>query len=171
MIGGAHRLTLLSKLLAKEQQLGSMAVGLIYDSLPGKMEPLPVLLPAFTAGIRSSLVKYLAYIPLTVIWAYVRISQITLLAPDAIEESRVLLNTQNPLPWITPSTPRLYIYSSSDKITLHPAIEAHIAQAKQAGLNVMAEKFEGSSHVGHMRKDPERYWEAVKRLWRAATSH
>jgi len=170
--GGAHRLTHLSKLLAKEQQMAPKAikVGVIYDSLPGTMESLSASLSAFTAGIRSSIIKYAMFIPLTLIWALVRTTQFITRTPDAIEESRVVLNSQNPLPWITPSTPRLYIYSASDKITPYAAVEAHIAEAKRAGLNITAEKFEGSSHVGHMRKDPTRYWDAVKQLWSTAAA-
>jgi len=164
--GGAHRLTLLSKLLAREQQMASKAaVGVIYDSLPGTKESLSSSLTAFTAGIRSPFVKYAMHIPLTLIWVLVRITQIVTRTPDTIEESRVVLNSRSLLPWITPSTPRLYIYSSSDKITPYAAVEAHVNEAKLVGLNVITDKFEGSSHVGHMRKDPERYWEAVKHLW------
>ena len=100
----------------------AIKVGVIYDSLPGTMESLSASLAAFTAGIRSSIIKYAMFIPLTLIWALVRTTQFITRTPDAIEESRVVLNSQNPLPWITPSTPRLYIYSASDKITPYAAV-------------------------------------------------
>ena len=170
LTAGAHRLTLLSKLLAKEQKMTPKAIGLIYDSLPGTMQSLSASLTSFTVYTRSSFVKYALYIPLTLIWALVRITQFVTHTPDTIEESRVVLNSQNLLPWTTPSTPRLYIYSSSDKITPCAAVETHIAEAKRAGLNIIVEKFEGSSHVGHMRKDPKRYWDVVKQFWNSTAN-
>lgn len=63
------------------------------------------------------------------------------------------------------ATPRLYLYSDTDLVIPSKAVEEHIAEAKQEGFDVQAELFHGSAHVSHARKDPERYWGAIRSVW------
>ncbi|KAF8130036.1 hypothetical protein K438DRAFT_1948430 [Mycena galopus ATCC 62051] len=69
------------------------------------------------------------------------------------------------LPWMDPSTHRLYLYSDADQTTLVGDVKEHIEAAKEKGLNVREEYFLGSDHVQHSRKYPERYWGAVRSTW------
>ncbi|OAG05359.1 uncharacterized protein CC84DRAFT_1163917 [Paraphaeosphaeria sporulosa] len=58
---------------------------------------------------------------------------------------------------------RVYIYSAADALTDHKDVETHAAEAKTKGFSVTLEKYEGSAHVAHLRKDEPRYWDIVKR--------
>ncbi|KAF9881485.1 hypothetical protein CkaCkLH20_00631 [Colletotrichum karsti] len=65
----------------------------------------------------------------------------------------------------TKSARRLYIYSKEDLITAWQAVEKHAAEAKQAGYQVDCSLSEGSGHVEHMRRWPERYWRLIGDAW------
>uniref|UniRef100_A0A093VFP9 Transmembrane protein 53 n=1 Tax=Talaromyces marneffei PM1 TaxID=1077442 RepID=A0A093VFP9_TALMA len=66
-------------------------------------------------------------------------------------------------------TARLYIYSSSDKLIHWKDVEKHAEDARNKGYaNILLERFDGSSHVSHLRLDPSRYWNAVWKVWNAA---
>lgn len=58
---------------------------------------------------------------------------------------------------------RAYIYSPNDTLTDYKDVEAHAAEAKTKGFSAALEKYEGSAHVAHLRKDESRYWEIVRR--------
>ncbi|KAF1969442.1 hypothetical protein BU23DRAFT_652880 [Bimuria novae-zelandiae CBS 107.79] len=58
---------------------------------------------------------------------------------------------------------RVYIYSADDAIIDHKVIEAHASEAKRKGFSVALERYEGSAHVAHLRKDEDRYWGIVRR--------
>ncbi|KAH8892144.1 hypothetical protein GQ53DRAFT_746153 [Thozetella sp. PMI_491] len=68
----------------------------------------------------------------------------------------------------TTEAQRVYIYSPSDVIINDKGIEAHAADAKAKGFSVELEKYEGSAHVAHTRKDENRYWAIVRRTWDGA---
>ncbi|KAF9516594.1 hypothetical protein BS47DRAFT_1340739 [Hydnum rufescens UP504] len=45
-------------------------------------------------------------------------------------------------------------------------IESHIEQAKEKGVqSIVVLKDETSGHVDHLRRDPAKYWETIRRLW------
>ncbi|KAF2444179.1 hypothetical protein P171DRAFT_27272 [Karstenula rhodostoma CBS 690.94] len=58
---------------------------------------------------------------------------------------------------------RVYIYSPTDALTDYRDVETHAAEAKTNGFSVALERYEGSAHVAHLRKDESRYWEIVRR--------
>ncbi|KAM0430009.1 hypothetical protein ACHAPT_006015 [Fusarium lateritium] len=62
-------------------------------------------------------------------------------------------------------TRRTYIYSETDALVEYKTIEAHAAEAEKQGFQVRREKFDGSAHVSHARKDEARYWEVVGQTW------
>ncbi|EEB97368.1 hypothetical protein MPER_03326, partial [Moniliophthora perniciosa FA553] len=64
-------------------------------------------------------------------------------------------------------TPRLYAYSDTDEVVAHESVEEHLEGIRTI-LNVRAERFTGSRHVSHAKKDPKRYWSAVEGLWNEA---
>ena len=67
--------------------------------------------------------------------------------------------------WCPLDAKRLYLYSKEDEIIIWSDIEKHAAEAKERGYAVDTEMFEGTPHVGHMRKHPEQYWAAIARGW------
>ncbi|KAH8166374.1 hypothetical protein CIB48_g1853 [Xylaria polymorpha] len=59
---------------------------------------------------------------------------------------------------------RVYIYSPGDALIDYRDVEAHAAEAESRGFSVALERYEGSAHVAHVRKDEGRYWEIVERI-------
>ncbi|THH30710.1 hypothetical protein EUX98_g3471 [Antrodiella citrinella] len=167
--GGARQLTFLSDLLHKipqppVSQATPPAECLILDSVPGNAG-LATSLRAFTAPIKFLPLKWLAAVPLTILWcAMVGVSKLTG-KPDIIEVLRQRLNDPNILPWSSAKTPRVYIYSKDDQVVPSYAVEEHIATARSQKLTVTAELFLRSAHVAHARADPDRYWSIVTNTW------
>ena len=60
---------------------------------------------------------------------------------------------------------RTYIYSELDVMIDFRDVEAHAYEAEKEGFEVRLEKFDGSAHVAHVRKDEERYWRIVQSTW------
>jgi pimeloyl-ACP methyl ester carboxylesterase len=71
-------------------------------------------------------------------------------------------------PWFTLKTPRLYLFSKSDRMVPWKEVEAHAEAAKQCGFSVRTEIFEDTPHCAHGRAHPERYWAAVRDVWNDA---
>ncbi|KAJ7223481.1 hypothetical protein GGX14DRAFT_323855, partial [Mycena pura] len=69
------------------------------------------------------------------------------------------------VPFAHKHTPRLYIYSREDQMVEATSVEKHVAEAREQGLSVEVEVFQGSTHVAHSRKDPVRYWSVISRHW------
>ena len=84
------------------------------------------------------------------------------------EQRRIQLNQPSILPWLTKSSPRLYIYSTRDNMIRWQDVESHAKDAEKWCTRVKTERFEDSGHVAHMRKDPVRYWRLIKEVWTAA---
>lgn len=83
--------------------------------------------------------------------------------------SRKAMNSAD---YIDPSKTRfLYLYGKDDPLIHASDIESHLAESKERGWEVDVERFDGTSHVGHMRKYPERYWGAVRDSWNQAVAH
>jgi alpha-beta hydrolase superfamily lysophospholipase len=143
---------------------------IIYDSLPGKLELGPAL-AAFLAPIRSLFFRALMSIPLTIIYYVLYAIALIRRQRPIFEQMREELNQARILPWTNKKTPRLYIYSDTDKMVQQRAVEEHIAEAKGLGFNIKAEYFKGSSHVSHVRLDADRYWAAVKDIWEEAANN
>lgn len=60
---------------------------------------------------------------------------------------------------------RGYIYSDCDDVSGPQDVEQHAQDARNRGFAVRLIKFEGSTHVGHLKKDPIKYRDAVSALW------
>ena len=146
------------------QNMTPPATVLVFDSLPGNAGLCPGL-EAHTAQIQSPIIKYLSYIPLTMIWSIVMGSSWLMGQYDPITNMRLGLNRVDVLPWTHEKTPRMYIYSKEDKIVNYKSVEGHVAEARANGLSVTTELFKGSGHVSHMKVDPTRYWDIIPKLW------
>ena len=81
-------------------------------------------------------------------------------------------------PFIAAGIKRIYIYSESDELVPYQEVEEHAHEARDIYDNqfggsghdqVQFEKFEGSKHVAHAVKDPDRYWSIIKKLWPAGS--
>ncbi|KIK57981.1 hypothetical protein GYMLUDRAFT_45550 [Collybiopsis luxurians FD-317 M1] len=66
------------------------------------------------------------------------------------------------LPWITSTTPRLYVCSKKDELVPVDEVVQHFEEAKRRGLNVKMDMYDDTPHVAHARRYPERYWGAVE---------
>lgn len=66
------------------------------------------------------------------------------------------------------SARKMYIYSKEDDLIGWEDIELHVAETRKLGWTADVEVFDGSGHVGHMRKAPEQYWKAIMESWERA---
>lgn len=133
----------------------------IFDSCPGDGN-FKNAMNAFSAPIRNPYLKSMArgsvFVGLSLGWLYNFISR----QADFFRRLQSqLLDPQV----LSHRVPRTYIYSESDDIIAYRAVEEHAEAARKLGIDVRMEKYEDSSHVSHARKDPVRYWEAVKDAW------
>ncbi|KAJ6437838.1 PaxU [Purpureocillium lavendulum] len=63
---------------------------------------------------------------------------------------------------------KLYLYSKEDDLISWEDIEAHVAETRERGWEADTELFEGSGHVGHMRRHPQQYWATIRASWERA---
>ncbi|KAJ9136835.1 hypothetical protein NKR23_g9504 [Pleurostoma richardsiae] len=70
----------------------------------------------------------------------------------------------------TLAAPRLFLYSKGDDLVWWEDVEENIALARRKGYRCVAEVFEDTPHVGHMKGYPERYWGAIERAWEGTLS-
>lgn len=62
-------------------------------------------------------------------------------------------------------TQRTYLYGTADAVISWRHVEDHAKRAEDSGFKVRKERFEGGEHVSLVRKDSQRYWQAVKETW------
>ncbi|KAM0208757.1 hypothetical protein ACHAPA_005525 [Fusarium lateritium] len=70
--------------------------------------------------------------------------------------------------WESKDCSRLFLYGKKDILIPWEHIEGHIAESRRIGYVVDSQLFDDSGHVGHMRKHPEMYWEAIRSSWEKA---
>ena len=172
------QLLTLSRVLAKRPSSPSSTAGLdpvalILDSLPGS-KTFSGAIAIFTQAVRNPVQRLLGF-PIVLLG-------LSLLAlsygnPPVLMDVRQRLNSPELLPLsgsgagaeqdgALTRVPRLYIASKADVMSPFDEVLSHIEASRRAGIDVRAEIFESSNHVSHAKEDPERYWTAVKRLWR-----
>ncbi|CAH0055217.1 unnamed protein product [Clonostachys solani] len=81
------------------------------------------------------------------------------------EDMQVVWGDRHNDPDTVLETRRTYIYSDTDKLVGAIDVEAHAGRAEKAGFTVRRERFRGSEHVSHARKDETRYWDIVRGTW------
>ncbi|KAF7984498.1 hypothetical protein HWV62_13641 [Athelia sp. TMB] len=140
---------------------------IIFDSLPGQMELFGAF-AAILAPVKSKLLKYASFLPFAFVYYIINLWSFLTRAEPMFDRLRNSLNDERLLPWTTKRTPRLYLFSDTDKLVEHAHVLEHIAEAKGIGLNVKAVEFKGTPHVAHARRDPETYWKAVEDVWAEA---
>jgi hypothetical protein len=60
---------------------------------------------------------------------------------------------------------RCYIYSEDDPIIAWEDVEDHAKEAEGKGWEVQRVKIQGGTHVGHLKRDPVKYREAIEKTW------
>lgn len=140
---------------------------IILDSTPAPLT-LMLAIRAFTASIRSRFKKYLMACALFIVYLLTFILRTLTGRPEGIAVVMKQLNEPYLLPWTSIKTPRMYFYSTGDRIVPARAVEEHAAKARMAGFPVQMLSFGKSGHVSHARDYPEQYWEAVRRFWMEA---
>jgi len=193
--GGCLTLKMLNELMrpsrAEERQpIAASATpiparAIVLDSCPG-LASLSGIIAAFTAGVKNPLVKIPLMGVLSVVYTFLRLWDMCVplslfLSASGPARARKLTSTflrrirRRPSilarvsayfnsPALAP-VPRLYLYSTTDKLVPCADVERHAAEARSLGLEVHAERFEATPHVAHARVDPKRYWGAVQDVW------
>ncbi|GAA5836380.1 hypothetical protein JCM3766R1_003503 [Sporobolomyces carnicolor] len=141
----------------------SQARAIVFDSCPGKSSLL-VTMRAFSAPIRSRWLKLPTMGLLAVLHGFISIYNLIARKKPILDRLSAWLNDRDSLPVV----PRLYLYSKVDELIPYRDVERHAVEARdRLGVaQVETERFEQTSHVGHVRGDPERYWRAIERVWR-----
>ncbi|KAJ5523328.1 hypothetical protein N7513_012872 [Penicillium frequentans] len=134
----------------------------ILDSAPGRahfkqtwaslLQSLPrALLPRVALGFIFGTVLCIMHLGMLV-----------LPGPDVYDSMRAQMNDTAAS---VKGTPRCYIYSEEDGIIGWEDVEEHAKDAQRKGWSVEQVKFQGSTHVGHLKQDPEIYRQAIVRTW------
>ncbi|KAI0261100.1 hypothetical protein BC834DRAFT_830670 [Gloeopeniophorella convolvens] len=169
--GGGMNLVTLSDLLVSRQSVPARSA-LVLDSCPGRPS-IRGSTTAITMFIRSRWLRWPAMVFAALTLAALHCLSLFGVWQDPILYARRALFRPRLLPWMwtgddIAAAPRLYIFSRGDVTVAADAVLAHVERAKEAGLNVSIEEFEGSAHVSHMRTDPVRYWKLISELWASA---
>jgi hypothetical protein len=64
-----------------------------------------------------------------------------------------------------PAAPRCYLYSTRDALIAWQDVHEHADESVRAGIPVTEVLFEASGHVGHVRQEPAKYWNAIMETW------
>ncbi|KAJ7623600.1 hypothetical protein FB45DRAFT_797823 [Roridomyces roridus] len=171
--GGAFQLMTLSRVLhsmlpseSPNFRSGMLRLATIIDSAPGAGE-FASLLTTLGTNFQSPTVKALLPIPVSVIYAGTVMQRVALNQGNLFVLVHQYLEREELLPLADVEAPRTYIYSTEDHMVPFSSVEAHLAKlnATSRPFNVAAEKFSGSAHVSHERRDPGRYWNAIWAAW------
>ncbi|KID93450.1 hypothetical protein MAJ_10588, partial [Metarhizium majus ARSEF 297] len=130
----------------------------ILDSCPGLWS-----MPHAVAFVSVSLSPFQRLIAAPILYAWAAVWSISMalgIMPDFMGDWG---RAHNNNPGNAAEIRRVYIYSPSDTLIDYEEVEAHAAEAKAKGFSVELEKFDGSAHVAHLRKDENRYWEIIRR--------
>ncbi|KZT02020.1 uncharacterized protein LAESUDRAFT_730733 [Laetiporus sulphureus 93-53] len=178
--GGSLQLVTLRKALARtptaighDAQNIHSTTALVLDSTPAE-KGLSSAIKSW--GPPNPILHIMAIPPIALLYAaFNAVNTFICGNPPVFEEMRTTLNSVDLLPSITnptdpKATPRLYICSDADKVTPQEEVLTHYEEALTKGFDVTVEKFAGSPHVAHARSDPERYWNAIRRLWAKAVT-
>lgn len=154
--GGCQQAIQLAKQYSKATGEQLPVSAMVIDSAPGTgtwRDGAAAFLLAFPPHLRW-MAQPVVYLALGTLWIWTTVLRLT-----------------HPIDWIqdglldeelfTKSAPRVYLYSKSDELVPWTAVVRAAGDAAFKGWDVETLEFEGTAHVNHMAKDPERYWAAV----------
>ncbi|KAF8199853.1 hypothetical protein K438DRAFT_1583110, partial [Mycena galopus ATCC 62051] len=161
-----------SKLLTEPFNINhgtAIRMATIFDSTPGTGEHSS-LLTTLTTDVKSPLVKTILVVPGSIFYLALLLRRKGMSCTFRLENIFTLLHRhlkmQGLLPLAEGFSPRVYIYSITDKMVAFTSVETHIETLKaNPSFDVTRERFDGSEHVQHERHDAERYWNAVQTVW------
>ncbi|EJU06556.1 hypothetical protein DACRYDRAFT_113231 [Dacryopinax primogenitus] len=139
------------------------AKAIIYDSCPA-----PITLPGGATAFSMIFpppVRGIAWYAIYGLLLLVRGVNGLLGYPDSVGRMREELLSPLLLP---DEAQRVYVYGTGDRIVPFEEVEEMVELERRRGRKVRQERFEGSGHVLHVRSEPGRYWECVKRVWEEA---
>ena len=158
--GGANHAASLAYFYRQQYNAPLPVSGMILDSAPGvatyrrSIAAMAVGLPQFILG------RILGYIIIHIMCAAMWVTHHIFKRENIISQIRRQLVDPTLFPT---SSPRVYIYSETDKMVGWKDVEYNAQLAKEAGYRVQTERYGKSAHCGHLRTDPRRYWDAVQR--------
>jgi hypothetical protein len=136
----------------------------VFDSTPAAFS-YQTLLQGILDGAPSAVVRLavmpIAYLYVALIWTVVTVLRV----PDHIGDLGPRAHND---PARVHETIRAYIYGTADRITPAAGVKRHADVAEAQGFNVRHEVFDGTGHVAHARKHPDRYWRVVRQTWEEA---
>jgi len=172
-LGGCFQFITLSDLLHSRPSLHlAMPSAIVFDSCPVRYEVssvrrlASVFLPDFPLHFRLdalALVTLAVLVQVRIAWA--QLGPFNSPCGDLLATQWDRLHQTNLYPWFTKDTKRLYLYSRVDPVTSQAVVEEHMEDARKHGLHVDKVLFDESLHIFHLKKYPEQYWGAVKRVW------
>jgi hypothetical protein len=157
--GGAHHITHLAFLYRRQYRTPLPVTGMVLDSAPGRatygrsVKALSIGLPRFILlrVIGLLVIHFLC----TLMW----------IRHHVFRQENIITKVRRQLidPELFPTAAqRVYIYSKTDEMVGWEHVEWNAKQAAQNGYSVRTERYENSKHVGHLMKDSDRYWDAVR---------
>lgn len=145
---------------------------LVMDSAPGSMETgsanISNLADAMALGAKSQFPWPPAVTKVLIVMILYTMRTVELLRSRE-NPVAVSIDMAKDEAFATRSSPRLYIYSKEDLVTAWEAVEKHAAEAKERGYKVYSALCEGSGHVEHMKRWPEKYWGIIRTAWEDAS--
>jgi len=172
--GGAFQLITLSQLLKSILQAEpasninhgtAIRMATIFDSTPGRGE-YSSLLSTLTTDVKSPIMKAFLTLPGSMVYLAIVLRRTAVGDANLFNLLHTYVQQQGLLPLAEGYAPRVYIYSTEDKMVPFTSVENHVSTLKgNPSFDVRAEKFAGSQHVQHEKRDPERYWKAVEDVW------
>lgn len=146
----------------------AITMAFIIDSTPGTND-YESLMTTFTVAIKSPIIKGAVRLPLTLIYiAYYLINNKLFNNPLVLPQLHKHLEQRRLFPGCNDEAPRLYVYSDVDSMVPSASVERHLSVLAAGKIPFVAEKYIGSQHVSHVKKDSTRYWGAVAVAWRKA---
>jgi hypothetical protein len=157
--GGVSALRTFMSLLSHDKEFSPRE--LVVDSAPG-ISTLGSAVAAFTADVKNPVMKFFLSIFLGVMYCGLTMKSWFLGKEPMLHELRGWLGDATV---IGKKTRRVVLYSDDDQLVQKESVEWHIGELKRKGIQVDSTNFGETRHVGHMRANPELYWNEILRVW------
>ncbi|KAJ5759242.1 hypothetical protein N7520_006398 [Penicillium odoratum] len=158
---GSKRWATINKLYFESTGRTLSSSATILDSAPGRTHFEQTWASVLPALPRAFLPRILLGFIFGTALCVLHLGKLILPGPDVYESVRAEMNDIA----ATVKGTRCYIYSENDKIIGWEDVEEHAKDAQRKGWSVEQVKFQGSTHVGHLKQDPEMYRQAIMRTW------
>ncbi|KAJ5986313.1 hypothetical protein N7451_010678 [Penicillium sp. IBT 35674x] len=134
----------------------------ILDSAPGRAHFKQTWASLVQSLPRTLLPRMVLGFVFGTVLCIMHLGMLVLPGPDVYDSMRAQMNDTAAA---VKGTRRCYIYSEKDEIIGWEDVEEHAKDAQRKGWSVEQVKFQGSTHVGHLKQDPAMYRQAIVRTW------